>query len=126
MGEIQAACRIELVTDVPDEELDRQTRLVRRDLAELGVGRVEHVTGGAIPDGARAVDAVEVGQLIAMVPPTAAALRALIDNLGSWFTAGKDRRVVVEIDGDRLELGSASVTEQSSVVRAWIDRQQVT
>ena len=76
-----------LQIDAPDidaNELDDLARLLRAEIEQLDVMSVENVKKGPLPDGAMAVDWVEIGNIAVklspvVIPPLIAALRAWID-----------------------------------------------
>lgn len=121
----QSSCRIELIEPADDEERDRQTRRVRRELSDAGIPSSLVDSTTPPPEGARGLGADEIGQLLATIPPSLIALRGLISCLRSWVSSGSRRRVVLEMDGDRLEVTNATAPEQDKLIDAWIGRHKV-
>jgi hypothetical protein len=105
------------------DELSRLTRRLRADLLSLDVETVDMVKAVPAPDDAKAGDAIEWGQLAVALVASGGILTTLISAIQSWLTRSKANAVVIEIGGDRLELRSTSLEEQSRIVDAWIQRQ---
>jgi hypothetical protein len=49
-------------------------------------------------------------------------LPTLVGSVIAWLTRDRSRKVVIELDGDRLELSGASPEQQQVLVEAWLDR----
>jgi hypothetical protein len=84
-----------------DDELDRLTRQLRNELAEVPeVESVDFLSGGAAPPGARAVDPLTLGTLLLAIVPTA--LPKLMEVLNGWAMRGENRKVKIKTQvGDR-------------------------
>src|SRR4051812_8690181 len=108
-----------------DEELDRATTNLLRELRDLDVERVERVAGGAAPDGSRAVDGASLGEIAIALGAAGGALTVVGETLGDWLSRhGARRRLSVTIDGDTIELERATDTERADLVRAYVQRHQ--
>ncbi len=100
-----------------DNELDALARQLQDEIAELDVEAVEQVKGGAIPEGAMAVDWALVGELAVklapiVIPALASVLKAWIDRhiegseTGKFKIriAGKDFKFVLDYSMSREEI----------------------
>jgi hypothetical protein len=111
--------RIEVVgspgTDA--EELDDATRVLREELLALDVldVRAAHV---AVPDGARAVEAVAAGTLL--VTLNAGLLAIVARAVHAWIERGGARSAILQIGSDRIELGGASREDQQRLIDAFV------
>ena len=75
------------------------------------------------PAGAKAGDPVAISSLVALAA-SGGVLTTLIGALQAWLLRSSARQVVVEIDGDRLELTGATEEERRKLTAAWLDRHQ--
>jgi hypothetical protein len=106
------------VSDSDAEELDRLTRQLRSQLAELDVDAVEPISGGPAPEGTKALDWVIVGGLLVRAGP--AALSAVARTVQAWV-ARDARRSVTLRHGDReLVLAAATAEQQERLVEAFL------
>jgi hypothetical protein len=124
-----AAGRVARVVVFADRGADAQ------DLAEL-VGRlraevVEHefdlvhdLAGEPVPDGAKAADPAGVDSLLIALAASGGVLTGLIGLLQAWLLRGSARTLVVELDGDRLELSAATSEERRRLTNAWLSRHE--
>jgi hypothetical protein len=104
------------------DELEQLARSLRRELLELDVAAVEPALSDGAPEDARAVEALLAGALIVRLSQTSEALSSLIGTVRSWLGSHDDRRVRIELDGDVIELSSASDEERERLVDTWIER----
>jgi len=80
------------ITDGTDDELDRLTRHLLRDLKELDVESARFATGGSAPDGTKAVaEVVTAGAIALAVLPNA--LPKVIEFLHAWSLQGRGRTI---------------------------------
>jgi len=100
--------RIQLQIDsdnqlLPDE-LDRLTRLLRRDLSELEVESVEFTHSSSVPTGAKSVEAVALGSLAIAVLPVA--IPKVIEFLRDWLMRGENRtlKLKLQVGGNAAEI----------------------
>ncbi|KFZ80777.1 hypothetical protein ED92_10550 [Amycolatopsis sp. MJM2582] len=103
-----------------DEELEAETRKLRRAILELDVADVG-LPEVVVPDGAKGTG-VDIGAMVVSLGGSAV-LTALVTGvcqvLRTWVTRDKDRRVVVEVGGNKLELTGGSAEEQARAIEAF-------
>jgi hypothetical protein len=96
------------------EEIDAQTRQLRRRLAELDVDSVELAPGGAAPAGAKSAEAVALGTLLVTLLP--ATLPKVLDLLQSWMLRNTGRTIKIRASaGDKtveVEYAPGSTSER--------------
>src|SRR5690606_11290538 len=97
--------------DSDQEELDGLTLQLRERLLELDVDDVALDRSGAVPDGAKPVDAVAVGALAVTALPFA--LRAALDLVRTWIENRPVRTVSITLGEDTLELEAVSSSRVS-------------
>ena len=111
--EISLILTIDSGTEIEDDELDMQTRLLRRELIELGVTSAGTSSGGAAPEGAKSAEAVTLGSLALVVLPTF--LPKVLEYLQSWTQRDESRRVKIKTQvGERsieLEYTPAALSQ---------------
>jgi hypothetical protein len=90
----------------------RQEFLVGLDVDQVSRGRIE------VPPQAKGTG-IEWAELVVAFT---GGLPGLVALLGSWLSRHKGYSVVMEIDGDRLEVDRVSSDEQRRLVQAWLDR----
>jgi hypothetical protein len=107
-----------------EERLDEVARLLRRSLAELEDVRVEAVTTGSAPEGARGMDVAAVGTVVATVGDLAVHLGPVLAAIREWLdrSARLPRSVRIELGGDVLELSNASPGQQDEVIGLFVQR----
>jgi len=74
------------------EELDRLTRQLRDEIAEVGVESLEMTRAGPPPPGAKSADALTLGALAIAVLPAVAP--KLIETVQAWTHRGGESRTV--------------------------------
>jgi hypothetical protein len=103
-----------------EEELNRITGRLRRELLTLDVDDVQRAPGGPVPEGARAVDVAAIGSLLVSLAGAPAALRAVAGAVGAWVERSQARSVTLEIDGDPIEVTGISSADQRRLIDVWI------
>jgi hypothetical protein len=120
----QLRLRVDAGPEADVDELDRLTRRLLRELAELDVTSAALATGGPAPAGARSAVAAQLGTILVRLVATPELLVAVVTAVQAWI-AGRDRKVHLELDGDVLEVGGLSAAEQSRLAEAWLSRHGV-
>jgi hypothetical protein len=99
-----------------DEQLDQYRRNLQRELYELdGVTRIDPISAGTAPEGARAIDLVVIGGL-ALALKQAGVFDAVVSILRTWIESGNRRKekrkvVIKRPDGTILEYDGFSLNE---------------
>lgn len=90
--------------DADAEERDYLTRQLLTEVRDLDVESADLVSGGDVPEGAKAAEALTMGTLAVAVLP--ATMAKLVECLFGWMRRGDDRHIVIKTQvGDRaLEL----------------------
>ncbi|OLZ58497.1 hypothetical protein [Amycolatopsis keratiniphila] len=103
-----------------DEELDAETRRLRRALLELDVQDVR-LPEVVAPDGAKGAG-TDIGAMVVSLGGSAV-LTALVTGvcqvLRTWVTRDKDRRVVIEVGDHKLELTGGNAEQQARAIEAF-------
>jgi hypothetical protein len=119
--------RVELVVDDADTaELDRLTANLRGELLQLDVDDVTRLREGPPPPGARAVELVALASLVVAVGQIAGALSSVVHAVQGWVSHKPDRKIRLEMDGDVLELSSATTDQQQKLIDEWLARHGTT
>ena len=118
-----ATLTLELVDKrLVDEDLDALTGNLRRELLESEVVSVERVRVGEIPSGARSGEVASLAALIVTTGTTTAALTSTVNAVRGWLGRDGNRKVVVELDGDKLEISGSSDEDQRRLISLWVER----
>jgi hypothetical protein len=111
-------CRVLVSCESPTDaaELDALTRQLQREIAELpieDVTRPEAATGASSEGGLRAKGwgMLEVGALLVTLNQARPLLLPLVELLKGWAARDGQRRVTLEIRGQKLELAGMSASE---------------
>jgi hypothetical protein len=78
------------------------------------------------PAGAKVGDPASVNSLVVALAASGGVLTTLIGALQAWLVRSSARQIVVEIDGDRIEVSGASTEERRELTAAWLNRHQPT
>ena len=82
------------------DSLDRLTRQLYRELAELDIDSVDFVDAGQAPPGTKAIGGVSAGKLTVSAQP--ASVPRLVEYLQSWTMRAEDRSVKLQaLQGSR-------------------------
>jgi hypothetical protein len=117
------AVRVDVAEGSDDEELDRLTGRLRRELLELDVDDVRRGVGGEAPAGTRGIDVAAIGELLVSLASAPAVLRGVASAIGHWVERSSQvGSVVVELDGEKMEVTGRLSDDQRRLVDLWIDR----
>jgi hypothetical protein len=112
----------------PDTDLEDRERLgrqLRDELRALDVDDVSAADGAAPPDGAKSGVAASLTELLVTLSAGGGVFVTVIATIKDWLgrrSAG--HKVTVTIDGDTLELTSATPTERAELVETFVRRHQ--
>jgi len=104
--------------DVDEDELSDLTAHLRSRLLESDVTDVSPDRTGAVPQGARAGEAIAVGALVVSLAPSL--VRSVFHTVETWMQHRPLRSVKITIDGRTIELTNASGDQQARLVEAFI------
>ncbi len=109
---------------VDAEEHEAHTAELGRRLRESPVGslRTSPAPVAEEPPGAKGLGSALVTGFEVTVTASRRTLAAVIETLRAWTTAVTSRSVVVELDGDRLEITGATTEQIDHVLEAFLDR----
>lgn len=115
--------RVELALDETDEdEVERVTASLRRQLLELDVSDVRIPPGAAAPDGARSAGLAEVGTLLIDLGKAGAGLLPLLTFLNGWLSGRHTGSLSVTVDGDTITLDAATPEQQDAAFQLFLQR----
>jgi hypothetical protein len=107
--------------DADADEVDRLARQLRSELRDLDVGEVTETGGRPAPEGAKGADAASVGEWLVTLSAGGGVFVSVIAALREWLGRRQGaHRVTVTLDGDTLELSSASSAEQTRLIEAFL------
>lgn len=114
--------RLDAGPETDAEELARITRRLREELLGLDVEAVEFAKSGETPEGAKVGPAIDWNTLLLTLAASGGVLTTIIGVLQSWLTRHEGRSVMLEIDGDKIEITGISSEEQKRLIDAWLRR----
>lgn len=103
------------------EELDAATRETRAALLGLGLtpDQVRLADHADVPTGARAGDALAIGQLVVSLVNSAGLLAAVVSTVQARLGGASPRSARLEIDGDAIEVTGISSAQQQELIAQW-------
>ncbi|KXK60320.1 hypothetical protein AWW66_19575 [Micromonospora rosaria] len=106
-------------------EVDEEVSSLARAVAESGdLLPITAIAPEAGPPGAKGL-AETLGVIALAVTSSPQALTAAIEAIGSWLVTSSSRSVIVEIDGDRLEVANPTRDETRALVELFVRRHTV-
>lgn len=109
--------------EVEPEAVERLTRRLRIEIAELDIESLSPAPTGASPEGAKGADPVTLGAIVVALSASGGVFTALIETLRDWLSRQPARhRISVTIDDDTIELEQASAAERRDLIDAYIRR----
>jgi hypothetical protein len=95
------------------------SQLLAQNLLDSGTGSVSLTPTSTPPSGAKAIEAISAGLMI-----TGMGVGALVRLVRAWLQTQSTRSVVLETDGERLELSALSSNLQDKIVSEWLSRNE--
>jgi hypothetical protein len=119
---IRLGLTLDLPADYEPGELEEEAAALGRLLVGLPIGPVvEPTTSGDEPLDAKGLQTV-LGALTVMVAGTKEALGTVLGAVRSWVSLSAARSVIVEIDGDRLEVTGVTAHDAHRLIDLFIER----
>ena len=116
---------LEPETGADAEESDRLGRSLRRELRSLDVDDVSPVPAGAAPHGSKGIDAASATELLVTLSASGGAFAMVVGTVKDWLARRSGgHKVSLTIDGDTLELDSASPAERAELIDTFVRRHQ--
>jgi hypothetical protein len=107
------------------EETDRLGRSLRRELRSLDVDDVTPVPAGAAPHGSKGIDAASATELLVTLSASGGVIATVVATVKDWLSRrSAGHKITLTIDGDTLELDSASPAERTELIDTFVRRHQ--
>jgi len=122
MGGMQASLSVQVAagSDADQEELDRLSLDLRRELLELDVDSIVRAPNGPAPSGAKAAGN-SLSDVLIISLSNSTVLVSVIQLLSWWIRRGMGRRASVKIGENVIEIDSASAEEKAKLIESWLD-----
>jgi hypothetical protein len=106
------------------EESELLGRQLRQELRSLDVDRVQPVARGAAPEGAKG-DVAAIGEWLVTLSASGGVVATLVAAVRDWLgRRGAAHTITLTIDGDSLQLDSASPAERAALIDTFVRRHQ--
>lgn len=116
---MEVLLRLDAGSGADDEDVAGLATLLREELAASELDPV--AVPAAAPAGAKGAGA-ELGSLLVVLAASGGVLTTLVGTLQAWLLRHADSKVVLEVDGDRLELTGATDDERRRALEHWLAR----
>jgi len=110
-------------TGADAERLSDLATALRTELLNLEVEYVDHARGATVPPGARGIDAVDAGVLVASLTTSAEIGRHLIASVQAWLRRGGDnvpRSVELKIGDHAVTITDATREQQDELIAGFL------
>ena len=107
------------------EETDLLGRSLRRELRALDVDEVTPVPAGAAPHGSKGIDAASATELLVTLSASGGVFAMVVGTVKDWLARRSGHhKITLSIDGDTLQLDSASPEERVELIDTFVRRHQ--
>ena len=103
-----------------DSETAELTARLRAELVEHGLDPVP--LPAVAPPGAKGVASGDVGSILVVLATSGGVLTTLLGMLQAWLLRQSGSRIVLEVEGDRVELTGTSDDERRRALEFWLAR----
>jgi hypothetical protein len=114
---------IEELDDVTDD-IETLTINLRQDLLELDIESVDIERDNEKPKESKTGEPFTWMTLLLTLIASGGVLTTLINAIQSWLTRNERRSIILEINGDKLEIQGVRSKDQRRLTDAWINRQK--
>jgi hypothetical protein len=104
-----------------EEYLAEVTQELKRDILALDVEKVQLKRSESVIKGSKG-DAVTWGQLLIAFAASGSVFTTLITLFQAWVTRNERRALILEVEGDKLEITGISADEQQRLIDEWLSR----
>lgn len=104
------------------DEQEESILQLREELLELDIEQVDFVSAEEAPPLSKGDPAFTWGTLLLTLAASGGVLTTLINLLNMWLTRHDRRRIVLEMNGDKLEITGVSSDEQQRLIDIWLIR----
>lgn len=92
------------------------------ELVKLNIESVDFVRKESLEDGTKAGDVISWETLIITLAASGGVISTFINFILGWAKRNEGRTVVLELNGDKLEVTGLSSNEQKELVETWFKR----
>jgi hypothetical protein len=105
-------------SDVIPEEIVTAMQQLRTELLETEVKKIEFQST-ELPEGAKGLP-IDWGTLLVTLTSTQGLLGSLITLITNWLQFRKDKKLILEYQGNKLELSGVSGKNQQKAIDEWV------
>jgi hypothetical protein len=125
MRPVEVTVVLEPDPETDPEDRERLGRQLRNELRELDVDDVSAGEGPPPPDGSKSGVVASLTELLVTMSGGGGVIVTVIATIRDWLSRrGAGHKVTVTIDGDTLELSSATPAERAELVETFVRRHQ--
>ncbi len=120
---IRISLKINWESNLPESNLMLYSERLDGELQKVkDVQKLEIVDSRATDLGAKGPIGIDLNTLIITLVASGGALTTVINAIIQWLVSTQQRSVVLEIDGDRLEVTGISSKEQEKLIQVWLNK----
>ncbi len=108
--------------EADDKELNELTESLRQDLLALDVDSVSRPRLAPAPEGSKGLDVAAVGAILVALKSSVDVATQVVSAVRSWMhrTKGSTQTLKLTMNGQTLELSSATVDQQQQLLDAFV------
>ena len=108
--------------EIEPNELEFLTQQLRKELMDLDVAYVDHISSSNSVEKAKAGPVFQWGELLIALAASGGVLHVLIDFLREWSLRQNKTVIKLELDGDKIEVAGNPSNEQQRLIDTWLKR----
>jgi hypothetical protein len=106
-----------------DHDIDRDAENLREEIDPIAPAR-KVMSEDVLPKGTKAGEIALIGHLLVTLIHSSSELAKVMDTIHQWLGRQLERKIILQIGEDRLELSNVTSETQQKLVAVWIDMVQ--
>jgi len=105
-----------------NSNIAKLSQQLRNDLLKLNVKDVDYLLKENSMNGTKAGDIISWETLIVTLAASGGVITTLVNFIIGWLKRNEGRSVVLELNGNKLEVSGLSASEQKELIETWLKR----
>jgi len=105
-----------------DSDLAKLSQQLMSELQNLKIKKIDHLRKENLINGTKAGDVISWETLIITLAASGGVISTLINFILGWIKRNEGRTVILELNGNKLEVTGLSSDEQKELIETWLKR----
>lgn len=105
-----------------NDDITKLSQQLRKDLLSLNIKNVDYLRKENLANGTKTGAIISWETLIITLAASGGVITTLVNFILGWVKRNEGRSVILELNGNKLEVSGLSASEQQELIETWLKR----